>query len=82
MLFGAYSKYHPQHLPDSRFRFSTFRLSLPYGRRLLKNHIRLGTAEVHWTSHGHQKDIKRTPKWICFLAGHGVYAFVSQPFAS
>jgi hypothetical protein len=58
MLFGAYSKYHPQHLPDSRFRFSTFRLSLPYGRRLLKNHIRLGTLDITWTSEGHQKDTK------------------------
>jgi hypothetical protein len=78
MLFGACSKYHPQHLPDRAVcRFSTFRLSLPCGRRLLKN---------HWNSRstGHHMDIRRTStghqmdtKWICFLAGHGVCAFAS-----
>jgi hypothetical protein len=62
MLFGAYSKYHPQHLLDRTVcRFSTFRLSLPHGRRLLKNHIRLGTAEIllDITHHmGHHMDIR------------------------
>jgi hypothetical protein len=64
--------------------FSTFDFSLPCGRRFLNHHHQpwiMRQTGHQWTSTGHQKDTMDT-KWICFLAGHGVYAFASQPFAT
>ena len=84
MLFGACSKYHPQHLPDRAVcRFSTFRLSLPCGRRLFEETLE---QPKYWTSHGHQKDIIWTPNGhqmdLLSCRSRSLRFCFYQPFAS